>query len=85
MWKAQIDVSYKDGILEPQGVAIKDSLASLGFAGIEKVKVGKLIEIELSGNLTEDKAKEEVTAMCKKLLANVVMENFSFILKKVEK
>jgi len=81
MWKADIHVTYKDGILEPQGSTIHDSLTSLGFKSIHKVKVGKLIEIEFGNEISEAQAREEVETMCRKLLANVVMERFSYTIK----
>jgi len=83
MWKADVQVTYKEGILEPQGQAVKDSLGSLGFDGISSVKIGKLIEVRVSGDKTEPEARQEIESMCKKLLANQVMETYSFTLKKL--
>ena len=74
--KARVHVSLKTGVLDPQGKAIGNALASLGFTGIGEVRQGKLIEIEL----TEDDraaARAKVEAMCKDLLANPVIENYA--------
>ena len=73
--KARIKVTLKPGVLDPQGKAIQGALKSLGFAGVDDVRQGKLIELELS---TTDRvaAEAEVAAMCEKLLANTVIENY---------
>jgi len=74
--KAKIHVTLKSGVLDPQGKAIEHSLGDLGFEGVEKVRQGKYIEVEISET---DIAKAEATLddMCKKLLANTVIENYS--------
>jgi len=82
MWKAAVNVTYKDGILEPQGATVLEALMSLGIDGVERVRIGKLIEIELPDSLSEEKAKDMVSAMCQKLLANPVMENYTFTVRK---
>jgi phosphoribosylformylglycinamidine synthase len=73
--KARVTVTLKNGVLDPQGKAIQGALKSLGFAGVDDVRQGKLIELELA---TTDRAaaEAEVTAMCEKLLANTVIENY---------
>ncbi len=75
--KANVYVTLKREVLDPQGDAVRRALTTQGFGGIEKVRVGKLIEIELS---TDDaaKAKDELADMCAKLLANPVIEDFRF-------
>ena len=73
--KARGHVSLKTGVLDPQGKAIGNALASLGFTGIGEVRQGKLIEIELDES-DAGKAREKVEAMCKELLANPVIENY---------
>jgi phosphoribosylformylglycinamidine synthase len=73
--KARVHVSLKTGVLDPQGKAIGNALASLGFSGIGEVRQGKLIEIELDES-DAGKAREKVEAMCKELLANPVIENY---------
>jgi len=76
--KARVHVSLKAGVLDPQGKAIGNALASLGFTGIGEVRQGKLIEIEIEidGN-DPTAAREKVEAMCKELLANPVIENYA--------
>ncbi len=75
MKKVKVFVKLKEGVLDPQGKAVKNSLASLGFNSVTDVRVGKYIEL----NIDEDDSgsvKEEVDKMCKKLLANPVIETF---------
>ena len=66
----------KNGVLDPQGEAVRHALGSLGFDGVEGVRQGKVIELDLS-ETDEAKAREDVTAMCEKLLANTVIESYS--------
>jgi len=70
--KLRIVVTLKNGVLDPQGKAIEHALAALGFAGITEARVGKLIELEVADG-TDD---ETIDAMCRKLLANTVIENY---------
>ena len=70
--KVRVFVTLKPGVLDPQGKAIHHALEGLGFEGVQEVRAGKLIELELA-NGTGD---EEITEMCRKLLANTVIENF---------
>jgi phosphoribosylformylglycinamidine synthase subunit PurS len=74
---ARIHVTLKRGVLDPQGKAIQHGLASLGFDGVEEVRMGKYIEVRLSG-VSEDEAERRVRAMCEQLLANPVIEEFKF-------
>jgi phosphoribosylformylglycinamidine synthase len=74
--KAKVHVTLKNGVLDPQGKAIAHALGSLGFKGIGDVRQGKYIEIELKAT-DANKAKDEVEAMCRKLLANTVIENYT--------
>ncbi len=70
--KARVTVTLKTGVLDPQGRAIEHALAGLGFGGVEGVRQGKLIELDLAdGTSTAD-----VEAMCRQLLANPVIENY---------
>lgn len=71
--KARIFVTLKPGVLDPQGKAIHHALEGLGFDGVEGVRAGKLIELELADGTSE----AEIESMCRKLLANTVIENFS--------
>ena len=70
--KARVFITLKPGVLDPQGKAIHHALEGLGFAGVQDVRAGKLIELELA-DCTSD---PDIEAMCRKLLANTVIENF---------
>jgi phosphoribosylformylglycinamidine synthase len=70
--KTRVYVTLKNGVLDPQGKAIHHALEGLGFAGVNDVRAGKLIELDLADSVGD----EEVEAMCRKLLANIVIENF---------
>ncbi|MEL0144289.1 MAG: phosphoribosylformylglycinamidine synthase subunit PurS [Alphaproteobacteria bacterium] len=74
--KARVHVTLKNGVLDPQGKAIHHSLEGLGFDGVEDVRQGKFIEIELS-DTDADAAKKRVADMCEQLLANTVIEDYS--------
>ena len=73
--KAKIKVTLKNGVLDPQGKAIEGALGHLGFGGVEQVRQGKYFEIEIA-ETDKAKAKEAVKAMCEKLIANTVIENY---------
>ncbi len=73
--KVRITVTLKHGVLDPQGRAIANALHSLGFAGVEDVRQGKLIEVQLKA-ASEAEARSELDAMCRQLLANTVIENY---------
>ena len=75
--KARVHVTLKSGVLDPQGQAIGHALHSLGFSGVRDVRQGKVIELELEEN-DPGKARAAVEAMCGKLLANPVIENYRF-------
>ncbi len=79
--KARIKVTLKNGVLDPQGKAIENALGALGFEGVEDVRQGKYIEVELDET---DPASAEKTGgqMCEQLLANTVIENYSFELER---
>ena len=74
--KAKIHVTLKSGVLDPQGKAVGHALGGLGFTGVGEVRQGKYIEIELS-ETDANAAKATVEEMCKKLLANTVIENYA--------
>ena len=74
---ARINVMLKPVVNDPQGLAVRDGLANLGFGGIESVRVGKRIEIQLDA-ASDEAAADEVSAMCERLLANQVIEDFEF-------
>lgn len=75
--KALIKITLKNGVLDPQGKAIGHALEGLGFSGVGDVRQGKYIELVLE-ETDETKARETVERMCKELLANTVIENYSF-------
>ena len=72
----RVNVTLKPGVLDPQGAAVRHSLGALGFEGVNKVRQGKVIELDLNEN-DPIKAKSQVEEMCDKLLANTVIENYS--------
>jgi len=74
--KARVHVMLKNGVLDPQGEAVRHALGQLGFDGVEGVRQGKVIELDLTETDAE-KARETVTQMCEKLLANTVIESYS--------
>ncbi|MEE4209572.1 MAG: phosphoribosylformylglycinamidine synthase subunit PurS [Parvularcula sp.] len=71
--KVRILVRLKPGVLDPQGRAVHHSLEGMGFDGVEDVRIGRLIELEIAEGTTD----ETLQAMCEKLLANTVIENFT--------
>ena len=70
--KARVTITLKPGVLDPQGRAIQNALAGLGFAGVDAVRQGKVIEIDLADGTSEATIDE----MARKLLANTVIENY---------
>ena len=75
--KARIKITLKSGVLDPQGKAIANALGALGFEGVEGVRQGKYIEIEIA-EADPERAREQVERMCRQLLANTVIENYSY-------
>ncbi len=78
--KARVTVMLKSGVLDPQGKAIEQALDRLGFAGVNDVRQGKVIEIELA-ETDQARARSKLSEMCEKLLANTVIENYAIELK----
>lgn len=74
--KARIHVTLKNGVLDPQGKAIEHALSNMGFDGVNEARQGKFIELELA-ETDRAKAEASVDEMCRKLLANTVIENYS--------
>ncbi|MEM0944762.1 MAG: phosphoribosylformylglycinamidine synthase subunit PurS [Pseudomonadota bacterium] len=74
--KARVFVTLKNGVLDPQGQAIAHALGTLGFDGVEGVRQGKVIEIDLA-ETDARKAEAQVSEMCEKLLANTVIETYA--------
>ena len=81
--KATIYISLKNGVLDPQGKAIENALGQLGFDGVENVRQGKMIELELA-NTDANQARDRLQEMCEKLLANTVIENYDIRLNDAE-
>ncbi len=73
--KARVTVMLKQGVLDPQGEAVRHALGSLGFQGVSGVRQGKVIELDLA-EADRAKAEADVKAMCEKLLANTVIESY---------
>ena len=76
--KVKVIVTLKNGVLDPQGKAIQQTLIGMNFSKVEEVRQGKFFEISVNEN-NELKAKTQVEEMCKKLLANLVIENYKII------
>lgn len=70
--KIRVFVTLKNGVLDPQGKAIHHALEGMGFAGVNDVRAGRLIELDVEENVTDSHIED----MCKKLLSNIVIENF---------
>ena len=76
--KIKIIVTLKNGVLDPQGKAIQQTLNGMGFSEVNEVRQGKYFDIEVS-ETDENKAKSKVDEMCKKLLANLVIEDYKIL------
>ena len=74
--KVRVDVTLKTGVLDPQGEAVRHALGAIGFEGVNAVRQSKMIELDLAETDAEA-ARNSVTAMCEKLLANTVIENYA--------
>jgi phosphoribosylformylglycinamidine synthase subunit PurS len=77
--RARITVTLKNGVLDPQGKAIEGALGALGFEGVGSVRQGKVFDVEIQSS-DRVKAEADLKAMCEKLLANTVIENYSIAL-----
>jgi phosphoribosylformylglycinamidine synthase PurS subunit len=76
-WRARVFVTPKQGVLDPQGKAVQHSLHTLGYPEVAEVRIGKLIELQLA-DVSRDSAETRVREMCERLLANRVIEDFSY-------
>ena len=76
--KVKVIVTLKDGVLDPQGKAIQQTLNGMSFSNVKQVRQGKYFDIEVNIE-DEKKAKAKVEEMCKKLLANLVIENYRIV------
>jgi len=74
--RARIHITLKSGVLDPQGKAIQTSLGALGFGGVDNVRQGKFIELDIAAD-TESEARTRLKEMCEQLLANTVIENYT--------
>jgi len=75
--KAKIYITLKDGIHDPQGHAIQQSLQTLGFETVQDVRMGKFLEVDFH-DMEKDSAESQIQSMCQKLLANTVIEDFRY-------
>ncbi len=75
--KARVTVTLKNGVLDPQGKAIEGALTSLEFSGINGVRQGKVFDLDIDAS-NQAEAEKKLSAMCEKLLANTVIENYTF-------
>ena len=71
--KARVTITLKNGVLDPQGKAVHHALAGLGFEGVEDVRMGKVVMLDLADGTDED----TIAAMCEQLLANTVIEDYA--------
>ncbi|RVT86838.1 phosphoribosylformylglycinamidine synthase subunit PurS [Rhodobacteraceae bacterium CCMM004] len=76
--KARVEVMLKDGVLDPQGEAVRHALGAMGFAGVDGVRQGKLIELDLADG-DPAAAEAQIREMCEKLLANTVIESYRIL------
>ena len=76
--KAIVHVSLKNGVLDPQGKAVADTLARMGYKEIQSARIGKTIELDLEDGLDAAAAETRIKEMCEKLLANTVIEKYEF-------
>jgi phosphoribosylformylglycinamidine synthase PurS subunit len=81
MLKAEIHITLKKTVVDPQGQVVKHALETLGFSGIDQVRCGKIIALQLNLR-SKEKAVKQIEAMCKKLLANPIIEDYRIQIKK---
>ncbi|MCX5657128.1 MAG: phosphoribosylformylglycinamidine synthase subunit PurS [Candidatus Omnitrophica bacterium] len=80
MLRAEISVTLKRTVADPQGLTVKHALESLGYKNLGEVRVGRLVVVDLNSK-DKEKARQEIEEMCKKLLANPIVEDYRFELK----
>ncbi len=76
--KAKIIVTPKKAVLDPQGKTVQTALAHMGFAGIGEVRVGKYLEVELTGGQSPEAARQVMEEACRRILSNPVIEDYHF-------
>lgn len=82
MYKVEVIVTYKEGILNPEAKTINNALHSLGYKSIDNVKSGKYFELTFPADMDDSEVEKTTDAVCHKLLSNPVIENFSFNINK---
>ena len=80
---ARIHITFKNGVLDPQGKAVHHALKDLGYNEVSGIQMGKYLELQLDG-ISKEEAQNRVTEMCEKLFANTVIESYRFTLESVE-
>jgi len=76
---AKIHITFKNGVLDPQGKAVHHALKDLGYNEVSEIQMGKYLELKMDG-VSREEAENRVTEMCEKLFANTVIESYRFIL-----
>ena len=80
---AKIHITFKDGVLDPQGKAVHHALKDLGYSEVSGIQMGKYLELQLDG-ITIEEAESRVSEMCEKLFANTVIESYRFTVEPAE-
>ena len=80
---AKIHITFKDGVLDPQGKAVHHALKDLGYSEVSGIQMGKYLELQLDG-ITIEEAESRVSEMCEKLFANTVIESYRFTVESAE-
>ena len=80
---AKIHITFKDGVLDPQGKAVHHALKDLGYNEVSRIQMGKYLELQLDG-ITIEEAENRVSEMCEKLFANTVIESYRFTVEPTE-
>lgn len=78
MYRAKVYVTLRESILDPQGAAVKGGLHKLGFGEVDGVRIGKMIELRINGNITKMDVDVRIREMCESLLVNEVMEDYVY-------
>ncbi|TVP84441.1 MAG: phosphoribosylformylglycinamidine synthase, purS protein [Alkalicoccus sp.] len=80
-YNVKVYISWKAGVLDPQGAAVTDSLHKIGYSGVESVSISRMVEVKMEAD--RDSVERQVTEMCEKLLANPVIEDYSYEIEEV--
>ena len=84
LWRVKVETRLKESILDPQGQAVESGLDSLGYRNVSDVHVGKYLELTVDDIDKREKVEEQVDQMCQRLLANPIIEDYTFQIEKVE-